>query len=405
MMIKLMRILVFAFVAALTGISAVAVINAGYVIPGTAPVIEVIHFVEEPRMERPEPQPQEEPEGISLLCMSQEGSRPPYPYTMPGWYLEMEKILERRMTANFDETPASEALRFVSDLIGINIIVSPEVDTESTVTLRVRQIKAKNLLSLILECMDDLSYTLKPEGVYISYDLEPSARERINRAIREAYFELRKEHKYRQFLEILNSPQEHEFDWTGKSSREALLQVCKTWGLPLNHSCCRSCSLNLEAPRGRWNGNAAAAMERALDNVDFSYVFDADLNCIDIVRSEQARTRRYWDSIGRTAFNRFKSKALGFSPAGMKLNDMVKEIENRAGILVIPDRRSWEKDITINLTATNPTLGDLIEHLEREYRIVAWYSMNFEVNSSCYENALVLFSEDNKNLFLCSTSE
>ncbi len=404
--------LIIASVAALTAVSAVLVVNARYVIPETPPVIQSIHVIEAPCPKRPEPEPkpepemavEEEPEEFKILCMLAEDTRPQYPYADNDNYPEIKKALEKRISVRFIDTPITEALAFVSHLLGINIVLHPEVDTEIAINLRLRHIKAKNALALILAVDEGLAYRFRHEGLVVSYDSGLSVQEQIRESIREAHAEQQAQRRQRQFLETLNSPAEREFDWTGKSCREALLEVCTAWSLPLNVQSCEDFSLYLNAPHGRWKGNAKAALERALAGTGFSYTFYADGNTMNIMRGEDAKLYRYYAAMRGSAFRRLKSARLSFNPAGMKLNEILKRIENDISMLVVPDRETWDKHITISLDSANPTLGELLDYLQRKHLVCAWYVNGFMINSYDCDNALVLFSPDKGNSLLCSSS-
>jgi hypothetical protein len=415
MMVRVLRMLIIASVAALTAVSAVLVVNARYVIPETPPVIQSIHVIEAPRPEPPRPAPgpapgplpvaEEEPEEFRVLCMPAEDTRPKYPYAEPDNYPEIERILERRISLCFTDTPISEVFVFLSDILGINVVLSPDVDPELPVNLRLRQIKAKNALALILAVDDGLTCKFRHEGLLVSYDERLSIQEQIRESIREAHAERQAQRRQRQFIETLNLPAKCEFDWTGKSCREALLEVCTAWSIPLNVQSCEDLSLYLNAPRGQWKGNAKAALERALAGTGFSYAFNPDGNTMNIMREEQAKLHRYYAAMRGSAFKKLKSTRLSFNPAGMKLNEIFRRIESNVGILVVPDRETWDKHLTITLDNANPTLGELLDYLQRRHLVCAWYVNGFMINSYDCDNALVLFSPDKGNSLLCSSSE
>lgn len=410
-MVRVLRMLIIASVAALTAVSAVLVVNARYIIPATPPVIQSIHVIEAPRREPPRPVPEpapvieQEPEEFKVLCMPVEDGRPKYPYAEYDCYPEIESILQKRITLRFNNTPLDEALAFVSHVLGVNIALSPDVDPELPVNLRLREIKAKNALELILAVDDGLAYRFRHEGLLVSYDAGLSIPEQIRQSIWEAHAEQRAQRRLRQFVETLNSPDKREFDWTGKSCREALLEVCTEWSLPLNVQSCEEINLYLNAPRGRWKGNAKAALERALTGTGFSYAFNPDGNTTNIMREEEAKLHRYYAAMRGSALKKLKGTRLSFNPAGMKLNEILKRIENDISMSVVPDRETWDKHITISLDSANPTLGELLDYLQRKHLVCAWYVNGFMIDSCNCDNALVLFSPDKGNSLLCSSGE
>jgi len=410
-MVRVLRIVIIASVAALTAVSVVLVVNAGYIIPATPPVIQSIHVIEAPRPippepeRRPEPVTEHEPEELKVLCMPLEEPGPRYPYLEPEWYAEMEKRLEKRISVRFEDTPINEAFAIVSDLLEVSIVLSPDVDTELPISLRLRNVKAKHALALMFAAYGDLGHRLRPEGIIVSCDPVPTVREQIRDAIAEARAEMRAQRRMRQFREALNSPVENEFHWTGKTCREALLEVCTAWSLPLNVQSCEDFYLYLNAPRGRWKGNVKDALERALEGTDLSYAFNPDGNTMNIMREEAAKLHLYNASMRGSAFNRLKSAKLSFNPAGMKLNEIIKRIENDIGIFVVPDKETWDKHITLAFDRASPTLGELLDYLQRNHIVSAWLTEEFMVSSYDCDSALVLFSPDKGNSLLCSSGE
>lgn len=90
----------------------------------------------------------------------------------PQWKRQIRKMLERRVTFEFVDTPLQEAIQFLQTLTKTTIILDPMAleDTTATgtpITLRVNDMSLGLALRWILR-LADLDFTLKDEAVYIS---------------------------------------------------------------------------------------------------------------------------------------------------------------------------------------------------------------------------------------------
>src|SRR5207249_2658106 len=57
----------------------------------------------------------------------------------------------RKVTLNFPGTPLAEAFLFIQDITGLNIAIDPAVETtETTITLRVKDITLRNAVEIIV---------------------------------------------------------------------------------------------------------------------------------------------------------------------------------------------------------------------------------------------------------------
>jgi Flp pilus assembly secretin CpaC/tetratricopeptide (TPR) repeat protein len=87
----------------------------------------------------------------------------------PAWIRDYRQILSsRKVTLNFPDTPFGEVINFLQDITGLNITVSPTVDTEDiTVSLRLREIPLKDALKIVLE-QTELAMTFQNETLMIT---------------------------------------------------------------------------------------------------------------------------------------------------------------------------------------------------------------------------------------------
>ncbi len=90
----------------------------------------------------------------------------------PQWKRDIRKMLERRVTFEFVDTPLQEAIQFLQTLTKTTIILDPMALEDTTaagtpITLRVNDMSLGLALRWILR-LADLDFTLKDEAVYIS---------------------------------------------------------------------------------------------------------------------------------------------------------------------------------------------------------------------------------------------
>lgn len=90
----------------------------------------------------------------------------------PQWKREVRKMLERKVTFEFVDTPLQEAIQFLQTLTRTTIILDPMALEDSAaastpITLRVTDMSLGLALRWILR-LADLDYTLKDEAVFIS---------------------------------------------------------------------------------------------------------------------------------------------------------------------------------------------------------------------------------------------
>ena len=86
------------------------------------------------------------------------------------WRAKYAETLRRKVDLDFADTPASDALEFLRDWSGLNILLSPEateVAREHNITLRVNSMEFKMALQWILK-LSRLHMTVKDHALYIT---------------------------------------------------------------------------------------------------------------------------------------------------------------------------------------------------------------------------------------------
>jgi type II secretory pathway component GspD/PulD (secretin) len=87
------------------------------------------------------------------------------------WKEEMRRKLARKVTFEFVETPLAEALRFLSDLTKVNIILDPKVVGEGAdkvpITLKVTDMDLEQALRWVLR-LAELEYDFRNQAVFIT---------------------------------------------------------------------------------------------------------------------------------------------------------------------------------------------------------------------------------------------
>ena len=78
------------------------------------------------------------------------------------------RLENRRITLSFSDTPLKDAMGFLRDVAGLNIIIDPSVEKDLSVTLRMRDIKLKNALKLVLAVDEELGYIVKGGTIIIA---------------------------------------------------------------------------------------------------------------------------------------------------------------------------------------------------------------------------------------------
>ena len=106
------------------------------------------------------PSPEDEdPEAVSARDAQQEEESPEE---------QLDRLLKtRQVTLNFDETPLADALGFVQDVSGLNIVTYPGVPADVAVTLRLRDISLLNAIKLILASHEDLDHAIWAGAVVV----------------------------------------------------------------------------------------------------------------------------------------------------------------------------------------------------------------------------------------------
>jgi len=93
------------------------------------------------------------------------------PVAGPGsWRQQYAAAMSRKVDLDFSNTPAMDAIDFLRDVSGVNILVSPEareVATETQISLKVNRMDLKTALEWVLK-LARLHATIKGQAIYIT---------------------------------------------------------------------------------------------------------------------------------------------------------------------------------------------------------------------------------------------
>jgi type II secretory pathway component GspD/PulD (secretin) len=83
------------------------------------------------------------------------------------------KLENQKVTLSFTDTPFAEAINFLRDVTGLNIVIAPSawdvVQAEDLrVDLKIKDVRLKNALMLILRIKEEFTYKIKNGVVYIT---------------------------------------------------------------------------------------------------------------------------------------------------------------------------------------------------------------------------------------------
>jgi len=98
----------------------------------------------------------------------------------PAEKMILAKLDTNKITVNFRETPFAEAIDFLRDVSGLNIFLTADAKsaTESaTVTLQVKDLPLRNVLTLVLQVDPNLRWLIKYDVIYIT--TEPPTEEEL----------------------------------------------------------------------------------------------------------------------------------------------------------------------------------------------------------------------------------
>ncbi|MEW6355298.1 MAG: hypothetical protein AB1696_03155 [Planctomycetota bacterium] len=84
-----------------------------------------------------------------------------------NWLARMEAKLNERMSVDFDKTPIRDAVAFVRAQTGLNIIVSPDIPEDATITFSARDMALRNILNWIGH-FANAGYVLKNQALLIA---------------------------------------------------------------------------------------------------------------------------------------------------------------------------------------------------------------------------------------------
>ncbi len=378
--------LVVLFVAAVVAVAVLAIVSSGSTLapPAGSGALQ-LYCLESPQPQQPEhPSPEMEPvetQPQEFQPVVRKPNVPPYPWKLPEWSIRLMEVLERPVSAYFEETPIDEALHFVQDMTGANIAIDSKVHVEDLcVTISVKRIKVRYLLALVLSADRDLAYELRPQGIYVTtreYVRRCEAQEilkSIERA-REALAECR---QGQGCLDAPSAAVPHEFDWSGKSVAEALKQIKRVYSINYKYQGVDEWDLQLGAPRGRWKGNAAEALRRLLGHVQLAYEVcgTGSEGFIRITTPAWLSRVREARKIRKTAFRDFGSTPIGSKVEDKKLHKLIQHLDDLTNVRVIPDRATWDTGIRVSLPGENSTIKELLDYLRKKHGIKYWFELD-----------------------------
>jgi type II secretory pathway component GspD/PulD (secretin)/tetratricopeptide (TPR) repeat protein len=83
------------------------------------------------------------------------------------------KLENQKVTLSFTDTPFAEAINFLRDITGLNIVIAPSVADviqaeDLRINLKIKDVRLKNALALILQVKDEFKYKIKNGVIYIT---------------------------------------------------------------------------------------------------------------------------------------------------------------------------------------------------------------------------------------------
>ncbi len=305
---------------------------------------------------------------------------PDYPYQLPEWHVKMKRLLDRRVSLDFSTAPFETVIRELERKIGVRIIISPGIDVdvyERPITIRLENMMARNVLSLLVAQLGDLAYELEPDRICIKSEKDvsssgPSKAEAVLAEIDQARKVLGYEEQRQEFLKKLPATEPREFDWYGRNCLQAVEEIKTAWSLPL--VCASSAMESLkqsDAPQMRWSGNAIEALERVLENANLSYKVTKG-SSIRVCTVEESRAEQE----SRDALERFTSIVLSGKIENEPFHKLIARMQQDTRVSIYPDRASWEAGVVVTVPGENPTAGQVLDCLLKEHKIMHWYEVD-----------------------------
>ena len=93
----------------------------------------------------------------------------------------IKEALRKRISFDFVETPIGDVIAFIQTLINVNVVVDPDIDRKTPVTLKVNNMTVGNALQWILKLVG-AQMEIKDNALYISAGAkDPATRARIKK--------------------------------------------------------------------------------------------------------------------------------------------------------------------------------------------------------------------------------
>ena len=93
----------------------------------------------------------------------------------------IKEALRKRISFDFVETPIGDVIAFIQTLINVNVVVDPDIDRKTAVTLKVNNMTVGNALQWILKLVG-AQMEIKDNALYISAGAkDPATRARIKK--------------------------------------------------------------------------------------------------------------------------------------------------------------------------------------------------------------------------------
>ena len=93
----------------------------------------------------------------------------------------IKEALRKRISFDFVETPIGDVISFIQTLINVNVVVDPDIDRKTAVTLKVNNMTVGNALQWVLKLVG-AQMEIKDNALYISAGAkDPATRARIKK--------------------------------------------------------------------------------------------------------------------------------------------------------------------------------------------------------------------------------
>ncbi len=371
---------VVVLVGALAAAAGRVVISAGDHAPRHDSFLDAQSFSPEPVVLCCELPP--EPVAIRPAELVAKKQVPPYPHQLPNWRIKLREALEKPIDVCFSDTPFETAIAEVAGKTGIRIDIDLAIDVEDyRVSLRLREIAAKNCLALVCAVDENLAYNLRPEGIYITFDknVKDCETEEILWAIEYARGAVAGDKERRKYLrkrrKELQATQWRDFDWYNKSIRHVIREMKAAWKLEIViDPRVDDDLLDGEAPQASFCANAVEAL-RWLEVRSLSWCHK-DGDVIFVSYLEDINEWKEWHELRAAAFEEFAANRIPGQIRDVPLHGLISAVRDATVTQVYADRQSWETGIKITLPGENPKVKELLDYLDKNHAVKHWFKLD-----------------------------